>query len=236
MNRRELIRRIREYLHDPEGKIWDNAELERMLDRAAESYSADTGIYRVPIKILVDEDGGCELPEKYLGLVALWNGSGYPVEKVSANELKRFYGFYTKTEGEAEYVYEDLDSIGRVRFCPNPYKKQNIREYVPFYPYGIPYLTHRGIPSRTTGYGIPHKILKFDTVVDGCYIRAEKAEKIQDHRALIYHVLWQAYHADSDFSDSGKAALYQGQYRARISRFRQMKGPNTTVRKRVKFY
>ena len=73
----ELIYRIREYLHDPDGKIWDDSELAEMIDRAAENYSSDTGIFRGHFNFVVDSDGGCNLPKNYIGFVAGWNDKGY---------------------------------------------------------------------------------------------------------------------------------------------------------------
>ena len=113
MKTAELIRRIREYLHDPEGKIWNDAELADMIDRAAENYSADTGIFRGHFNFVVDADGGCSLPKNYIGFVSGWTEKGYHIENVSVGELNRFYSNYIATEGDAEFVFEDLDDIER---------------------------------------------------------------------------------------------------------------------------
>lgn len=232
----ELIYRIREYLHDPDGKIWDDSELAEMIDRAAENYSSDTGIFRGHFNFVVDSDGGCNLPKNYIGFVAGWNDKGYHIENISVGELNRFYEQYTATDGDAEFVFEDLDDIGRFRFCPNPFKRQNITVYVPYYPYGIPAAPSYGIPTRTEDYGIPLKVCKFTKAGDVVFIRSERAENIPDYMALVYHVLYQAYNVDSDFSSPEKASLYNTQYRNRIARFGQMKSGNSSIRKRGKFY
>ena len=232
----ELKRRIREYLHDPEGKIWDDDELAGRIERAAENYSSDTGMFRGHSLFVVDEDGGWSLPKNYISFVAGWNEKGYHIDNVSAGELKRFYPNYTATEGDAEFVFEDLDDIGRVRFCPNPFKQQNSTIYVPYYPYGLAAAPSYGIPAKAEDYGIPLKIKKFTKVGDVVYVRKERAENIPDYMALVYHVLYQAYNVDSDFSSPEKAALFKAQYRNRIARFCQMKSGNSSIRKRVKFY
>lgn len=236
METAELIHRIREYLHDPEGKIWEDSELSEMLDRAAECYSADTGIFRGNFNIMVDSEGVCKLPKNYLSFVAGWNGKGIHIDGISAGELSRFYSQFTTTDGEAEFVYEDLDTIGHFRFCPNPFLRQNITVFTSYYPYGMPSIPAYGIPTRTEDYGIPLVIRKFVKAGDVVFVRKESPENIPDYMALIYHVLYQAYNVDSDFNSPEKSSLYNTQYRNRIARFGQMKPGNSSVRKRGKFY
>ena len=107
---------------------------------------------------------------------------------------------------------------------------------MPYYPYGIPAAPSYGIPTRTEDYGIPLKVCKFTKAGDVVFIRSERAENIPDYMALVYHVLYQAYNVDSDFSSPEKASLYNTQYRNRIARFGQMKSGNSSIRKRGKFY
>ena len=353
MERAELKMRIREYLHDPEGKIWGDPELEEMLEAAARSYCLDTEIFRGVFNLDVNAEGVCKVPKDYLGFLAGWNEKGYRIERAGAEEVKRYYPDYTKVSGAAEFAYEGLNDIGYIRLCPNPYKgAESEVEYYPVFSYGIPQLSGGGegkrralylrvVPSMgqliqigmlltqitadgytrieeyvkdmTSGkteeaeerkegmtateqslvdivldllpdgefvfreegsengilyeggklfvelsdnvrvwypdesggpyglslygaYGVPTRVRKFIKTGDIVYIRQEKAEKIEDHMSLIYHVLYQAYNADSDFSNGEKAELYRVQYRNRIARFGQMRPSNRSIGKRLKFY
>ena len=76
MKQTEYLARIREFLHDPEGKIWTNEELSDMLASAADTYCEDTGIFRGNFNFLVDASGVFQLPPAYLALVAAWNDNG----------------------------------------------------------------------------------------------------------------------------------------------------------------
>ncbi len=236
MLRTELIRKIRDWLRDAKGVVWKDSELSAMLDRAAEAWSADTGAYKGRFNIVVSVDGSCELPANYVAFLAGWNVKTQRIEAMSSAELARRHGDYSVRSGLPEYVYEELDSSGRLRFSPNPYEKQSIRVLAPCYPYGIPVLPAYGIPVNTVDYGIPKEIYRFTNVGDVVYIRTESPEKISDPLALVYHVLGQAYDVDSDFADSRKALFFQSQYRARAARFGQVRSANAGARKRGNFF
>jgi len=236
MTEQEYLLRIREYLHDPEGKIWDDDELTKMLVQAAETYSKDTGIFRGRLLFMVNSDGVCMVPKNFLALVAGWNSLGSHIEAIPASELSRFYGNFSVVEGEAEFCYEDLDSIGEMRLCPNPHKTQDARYYYPNSSFGIPSISSYGIPAYGQDYGIPLVVNKFTPCGDAVYIRAEEFEKIPDYMALIYHVVYQAYTIDSDFQNGSKGALYHSQYKRRIARFGQMKASVSSVKNGGKYY
>lgn len=236
MTKSTLIEKIRAYLRDTNGKIFEDSELSYMIDRAAEAYSADTGIFRSKFFFRVNSDGVCELPENYLKFLAAWNDNGEKICSIPIGEIARFYPDYYSIKGHPEFVYEDMDRIGCVRFCPNPYDFQNGISYtVPGY--GTPVLKHGyGIPDHAINYGIPISLHFFEETGDMVYIRKESAENISDYMALLFHVLYQAYNNDSDFHNADKAAFYRSQYRRRIARFGQMKPGNTSIRKQRNFY
>ena len=236
MLRSEYIQKIRLFLRDTKGKIFEDAELLSMLDKAARNYSADTGAYRGKFTFIVSSDRVCTLPGNYLGFLAGWNGDGRHVEPISCNELYRYYGNYSVVSGEPEFVYENIDSIGTFRLCPNPYIQQNLRIYQPYFPYGLVVCANYGIPLWCNDYGIPHKIYRYKNCGEAVYVRLEEAEKISDYMALIYNVLYQAYSVDSEFQNLSKAELYNTQYKKRIARFGQVKNNLATVRRRGKFF
>ena len=146
MTRTEYLRRIREYLHDPEGKVWSTSELAEMLSAAARAYSADTGIYRASFPLAADADGVCELPANYISFLAGWNKKGEPIEPTNMDELSRNYGDFTGLCGDPKYVYEETESIGRIRLCPHPDDGYGVRLVGKWFPYGTPLRSCYGNP------------------------------------------------------------------------------------------
>lgn len=235
MTEKEYLLRIREYLHDPGGKIWSDDELSKMLVQAAETYSKDTGIFRGKFHFMVNSDGVCMVPKNFLALVAGWNSLGSHIEAIPASELSRFYGNFSVVEGDAEYCYEDFGDIGKMRLCPNPYAKQDVKYYQPA-SFGLIPFSGYGIPAYGQDYGIPLVVNKFTPCGDAVYIRTEEFEKIPDYMALIYHVVYQAYTIDSDFQNTNKADLYYSQYKRRIAHFGQIKAMVSSVKNGGRYY
>ena len=236
MRRSEYISRIREYLHDPDGKVWSDAELSDMISAAARAYSADTGIYRASSPLAADDDGVCALPENYISFVAGWNRNGEPVEPTTVDDLAWRYGNFSDLRGEVRYVCEDTESLGRIRVCPRPEDGHGTEVYALAYPYGTVLRACYGIPIHDRDYGIPTVIRRFAACGTAVYVRNEQPENIRDHLAVIFHAAYQAYTMDSDFQDTEKGALYYGQYRRRVSRIGRYFYDSPRVRGGVKFF
>ena len=236
MKKSQLIEKIRVFLRDTNGKIWSDQELSSFFDNAADAYSADTECFRSQFFFCVNADGICKLPENYLKFLAAWNDNGQKILSISVREIQRFLPDYTSVKGRPDFLYEEMDRIGTIRFSPNPYERQKVAEYS-VAGYGIPdHAKTYGIPDHGRSYGIPSSIRIFQKAGDLIYIRRENAENIRDYMALIYHALYQAYNNDSDFHDAEKAEFYKTQYQRRIARFGQMKPANISIRKHRKFY
>lgn len=235
MIEQDYLFRIREYLHDPEGKNWNDEELRTMLHQAADTYSRDTGIFRGIFHFMVNKDGVCKLPKNFISFVAGWNALGNHIEAVPVSELARFYGDYSTVEGEAQFCYEELGNIGEMRLCPNPYKKTNLKSYYPV-SFGMIPFSNYGTPRNGESYGIPQIIHKFKSPGNAVYIRTEEFDKIPDYMALIYYTVYQAFTAESDFYNASKADMYYSQYQMRIARFGQIKTSVTSIRRGGKFY
>ena len=236
MQTAEYIKLIRAFLHDPDGKVFDDDELTGMLNTAAEAYCKDTGLYRGTFSFLVNEDGTGKAPDDYIEFVAGWNQEGRHIEMISSDELREQYGPYLSVKGTAQFIYEDFDSIGGFRLCPNPYDFQNLVLYVPASPYGIMIFSGYGTPAVRDGYGIPIAMRKHDSVGDASYVRSVGAEQIHDYMAVAYHAAYQAYTIDSDFQDLNKAQLYYSQYRGRVARTAQITHTSPRIRREGKFY
>lgn len=235
MTRTEYLERIREYLRDIKGQIWEDAELLRMLDRAAYAYSADTGSFRGTRPFRVDADGVFRVPADHIAVIAAWNGRHCRMEPASAGDARRAWGEYTAVEGDARFLYDTLSGFGTVRLCPNPWKKQDLKIFATA-SYGLPVTARYGVPSRGTGYGIPVRMYRFRHIGDMVYARSEDAERIADHAALICHVLFQAFSVDGEFQDADKAALYEQEYRRRVDRAAKTMTAPGMIRRTAAFF
>ncbi len=236
MHTEEYINLIRVFLHDPEGKVFDDAELTNMLETAAQTYCKDTALYRGTFSFLVDENGACEAPKDYIEFIAGWNEDGRHIEAISTDELREQYGPYLQIKGTANFIFEDFESIGGLRLCPNPYDLQHVVLFVPAEPYGIMLFDDYGTPVTRGGYGIPVTIRKYDNIGDASYVRSVPSNLIHDYMALVYHAVYQAYTIDSDFQDLDKAQLYYSQYRGRVAKTGQIMRSVSRVRRDGKFF
>lgn len=234
MTRSEYLAKIRQYLYDPDGKVWTDDELDRMLDEAVRTFCSDTGMYRGRISLFADTSGRVRMPRNYISLVAGWNPER-ELKTISVNALNAERGDYISAEGMADYIYEDLDSGGTLRLCPNPNGRQDLRVLQPWYPYGIPNLPGYGIPVNVEDRGIPFLIHHYIPAGDLVYIRVEELERIADHMSVIYHVLYQAFLSDGDFQDESRAQGYHQIYKSRIARLNQLRTVQS-IRKRSNFY
>jgi len=236
MQKDEYIKIIRGFLHDPQGKVFDNDELETMLKTAADTYCKDTALYRGVFSLYVDSEAVGKLPDDYIEFVAGWNGDGFHLECADVDYLRTQYGHYLAVEGHARFIYEDLDNIGQYRICPNPYKFENLVLYIPENPYGVMLFESYGTAKARKGYGIPVSIAKFDNIGDVAYVKTVSYEAVQDYMALIYHAVYQAYTIDSDFQDADKARLFFIQYRGRVARVGNVIRSVPHVRREANFF
>lgn len=210
------IRKVRMYLNDPKGKIFSESEIREMLGKAAEQYSADSEIYRSGFYLCSDRSGRCRLPSDYIRLLAGW-GIGYQLEFASPDELVRYYSDYHKVKGKPDFIYEDLDSAGKIRLCPNPHEQQGVKSFI-ISRFGTAAIPKYGILRGGKTYGVPTGFRYFKAIGDCVYIRKESFERIDDRMALVYHVLYQAYRSDNDFADAGKSEYYRKLYKMRADR------------------
>lgn len=220
MRKKDILSRLRWYLFDASGAAWTDSELSAMLDRAAESYSFDTGYFRSQFDLFVSEDGTGRFPESYLSFLAGWNNIGQPIKVASSNELANYSGNYDKMMGAAEFITGDLSSNGVFRLIPNPMAISNTVEYE-LEPYGV-LLDGWGVLDETD-YGVCNTLKSFSSVGEIHFIRKGDVEEITDHFALIYHALSQAYSVDTDFNDPDRASAFLSKYKQRISGFVQIR-------------
>lgn len=236
MTEENYLKTIRAFLHDPDGQVFDDSELLKMLDTAAKTYCKDTALYRGAFPFFVNESGIGKLPHDYIELVAAWNDKGFHVEMNSVDGINAEYGDYINVKGDPKYIYEDLESIGGYRLCPNPYDRENVVAFVSDSAYGITPFPGYGTPISNRGYGISADVRQYDFIGDAVYVRSIPFDKIQDYIALVYHAVYQAYTIDSNFQDENKARLFYFQYRQRVARIGNVLRSTPRTRSEAKFY
>ena len=236
MTAENYLKTIRAFLHDPDGEVFEDSELLKMLDTAARTYCKDTALYRGVFSFFVNDSGVGKLPDDYIEFVAAWNGEGFHVETASADDMSGEYGNYISVKGNPKFIYEELESIGKYHLCPNPYDLQHAVFYVPESQYGIMPFSGYGTPITGNGYGIPVFVRKSDFIGDASYVKYIPFDRIQDYMALVYHAVYQAYTIDSDFQDENKARLFFTQYRGRVARVGNVLRSTPKTRSEAKFY
>lgn len=236
MTEENYLKTIRAFLHDPDGQVFDDSELLKMLDTAARTYCKDTALYRGAFPFFVNESGVGKLPDDYIEFVAGWNDEGLHVEMVSADDLNDEYSNYITVKGHSKFIFEDLESIGEYHLCPNPRDIQNTVVFVSSSPYGITPIAGYGTPISKHSYGIPVDVQQYRFIGDAVYVRAVPADKIQDYMAVVYHAVYQAYTIDSDFQDENKARLFHFQYRQRVARVGNVLRSAPHIRSEAKFF
>lgn len=220
MQREDILKRLRWYLFDVSGAAWTDEELAAMLDRAADAYSFDSGFFRSRFDLLVSEDGQGQFPDSYLSFVAAWNNEGQPIKPATPNELSKYAGNYAEMTGAAQFITGDLSSNGVFRLVPNPAGFSSAVEY-DVEPYGV-LIDDWGVMDDSD-YGVCNTLTDFLPAGEVHFVRKGEVEEIKDHTALIYHVLAQAFNADTDFNDPDRASAYFAKYRERISGFVQIR-------------
>ena len=236
MTEENYLKTIRAFLHDPDGQVFGDSELLKMLDTAAKTYCKDTALYRGNFPFFVNESGIGKLPDDFIEFLAGWNDEGFHIETTSTESLNDEYTNYITVKGHGKYIYEDLESIGQYRLCPNPHDLQNIVVFVSSSAYGITPFPGYGTPISRHGYGISADVRQYEFIGDAAYVRSVPIERIQDYMALVYHAVYQAYTIDSDFQDENKARLFYFQYRQRVARIGNVLRSTPRARSEGKFF
>lgn len=281
MEQNQLLSVVRRYLNDKSSLVWKDEELLRMIHTAVKCYSEDTGCFHGKFDFCPDANGFYSYPEDYICFQVGWNKEEHNVQAICSHELQRFYSDSLFVKGLPKFIFDDLDTNGQYRLCPNPIELQNIQiadsdygdviisdpeicgtiikseiwkqssdygiisdEYgitSPGYAfgtiltiteyefdgnYGVIYNDEYGTEKEGAFYGVAISVIQYNFVGDAMYSRYAELFEISDYMALVYHVLYQSYNTDSDFSDPSRANVFLMKYRNRVSMFSQIRHKN----------
>jgi hypothetical protein len=235
MDKQGFVNKLRLFLADPEGKIWNNAELDMLLDEALKQYCKDSGAFTGIFDFYPDDDGIYRYPDDYAGFMIGWNSDGKEITQATARELFFRSGKDMSKTGKPEYIFDDFSSYGDFSLYPVPENLQN-RINISITPafgeiidddYGV-YLND--------DYGTTLSVEEFTFTGNIVYRKVGRFEDVKDHMAIIYYALSLAYCADSEFANAELASYWQNMYRSRIAAFSRVKHDNSGRSIKGNFY
>ena len=221
MDKKNFLLMVRNYLYDTSSLVWNDNELLEMIENAVKAYSEDTKFFHAQADFVAEKDGTYIYPDDFICFNTGWNSKGISVNAVSSYELGYYYPDPMNIKGYPEFIYDDVSDKNRFRLCPDPAGLQGVSEQV--FDYGVLLDGDYGTETYSGKYGVVFSVTNYEFVGDMMYSRYASFEEIKDYTALIYHVLFQAFDTDSEFSNSDKAAFYKNMYKSRVAMFNQVK-------------
>lgn len=218
MDKAGFLKKLRLYLADPDGKIWDDIELYRILDDALKQYCYDSGAFVGSFDFCPDSAGVYHYPDDFSAFMIGWNSKGEEITPASARELFYRSGRDAYRFGDAEYIYDDLVSQGEFALYPTPPDMQNRKTISISSNYGEIMNSEFGV-FVADEYGTTLSVDNFDFAGTVFYRKNGNFEDVKDYMAVICFALNLAYCADSDFANSETAAFWKNMYKSRLAVF-----------------
>jgi len=226
----ELVKLVRRYLADPESKVWNDAEVEDMIRRAALRYSEDAACFHGFFNFFPNECGSFDYPEDFIAFLAGWNDEEDPVFAGAEHQVP---GCELDRPGAPRIIYDDLTGPGKYRLAPSPTEKQE-RTSLSVDTFGEVNPPEFGVVDR--GLGVVCCAVGYNFAGDAAYIRYAELEEIRDHMALVYHALYQAHSTDAELANPAYAQWYLARYNERVAMFGQIKHKNTGLARPGNFF
>lgn len=226
MDKNGFLKKLRLFLADKDQKIWNDDELAVLLDEALMQYCIDSGCFTGSFDFGQDSNGVYHYPDDFASFMIGWNAQGQEITPATAKEL--FVRSYcdSKCTGEAEYIYDDLDSHGCFSLYPDPSKSHKRKDVTVTSPYGEISDNDYGV-FLTEDYGTTLTVDVFDFAGRIFYRKIGKYENIKDYMAVIYYAMSLAYSVDSDLANAEMSAYWKKMYKTRLSVFGRIKHNNT---------
>lgn len=226
MDKNGYLEKLRLFLADKDKKIWNDDELSILLDEALMQYCIDSGCFTGSFDFGPDDNGVYHYPDDFASFMIGWNAQGAEITPATARELFVRSCRDSKRTGEAEYIYDDLDSYGNYSLYPTPPDLQNRKKFTITPQYGELSDSNYGV-YLTEDYGTTLKLEIFDFAGRIFYKKAGKYENVKDYMAIIYYAMSLVYRADSDFANAELSAYWKNIYKTRLSVFGRIKHNNT---------
>lgn len=235
MDKNGYLRKFRMFLADPDGKMWDDVELNTILDEALEQYCFDSGAFTGNFDFSPDKNGVYHFPDDYSGFMIGWNSRGEEIERSTAKELFARSMRNANRTGEVQFIYDDVSSSGEFSVYPVPENMQNSAEITITPDYGEITDTAYGV-FIDNDYGITLDVGVFDHAGTVYYRKAGTFEEVKDYMSIIFYAMSLAYRADSEFGNAELSDHWLGVYKNRIASFGRILHNNTGKAVSVNFY
>jgi hypothetical protein len=216
MDKNGYLHKLRLFLADPDGKIWNDEELYTILEDALTKYCMDTGYFSGCFSFVPDKDGQYSYPDNFVSFMNGWNIAGQVITQTTAKDLFDRSGRNFSVPGNVEYIYDDRSGYGRFMLYPFPGNMQNRKNISVDSYYGEVITDDYGV-FADENYGVTTDINIADYAGDICYRKTGQFEDIKDYMAIIYYAMSLAYSADSEFGNSEAASYWLGIYHNRVS-------------------
>lgn len=221
---------LRMYVGDPDKVIWGDVELERLIQRAIEQYSADSLLFSGDAVFDVSDDGIGNLPDDFIGFDCGWNGDGGHVSVQSPNTVADTYGGWTTARGAQSAIVDVGESL--YRLVPNPCDIRNRfavtsedRNGLLKFSSDEPAIGFFGV-TVDGGYGLDVFLSVGEDIGSMHYRRVARREEILDEIALVVYAAHLAYLADTDLADANIAEFFRAIYESRVSKMTKVRVQN----------
>lgn len=218
MNKAYFLRKLRLFLADPDGKVWNDTELSRLLDASLEKYCLDSGFSTGVFDFFHDSNGLYYYPEDFGRYLTGWNETGEEILPSTSRELFIRRGMNSNLPGSAQYIYDDLGNHGEFILYPNPAQNQTVTVLRQENFYGEVIDDGFGV-YITSDYGTTFDVIKFEYYGTIYYRKICKYEEVKDYMSVISYALHLAYNSDSDFANADMASYWKSIYQSRIGVF-----------------
>lgn len=235
MDKAGYLHKLRLFLADPDGKIWDDIELYTLLDESLEKYCIDSGAVIGKFDFFPDRDGIYHYPDDCGKYLIGWNEVGEEIKPATARDLFMRSAYYSVRDGSPGYIYDELGSYGEFSLYPNPALSQDAVSIrlTPFYGevtddnYGVYIIDD---------YGTTLSVDRFEYAGTFYYSKVGDYEDVKDYMAVICYALYLAYNSDSDFANGEMASYWERLYKERLGVFGRVLHNNSGNSTTVNFY
>lgn len=234
------IELLRMYVGDPDKVVWGDEELDRLMQKAIEQYSADSLLYSGDVVFDVSEDGVGNLPDDFIGFDCGWNGDGGHVSVQSPRTAADTYGDWTVARGAQSAIVDVGESL--YRLVPNPSDirdrfavTSDDRNGVFRFVSDEPSIGFFGVTIEG-GYGVEVFLSVGEDIGSMHYKRVARREEIFDEIALVVYAAHLAYLADTDLADANIAEFFRALYESRVRKMTRVRSLNHGPLRRGVFF
>lgn len=235
MQRNDYIKKVRMFLADSQGVIWDDVEINDFLDEGLKQYCIDSGEFVGRFDFYPNNNKSYDYPDDFATFMIGWNKNGTEITQCSATELIQKQNKNIYKIGDIEYIYDDLSTYGEFNLYPDISQIQNVQQINITTPYGEIFDTSYGV-FINEDYGTTLSIITFDFAGDIYYHKIGNLEDVKDYMAIIYYVLSLAYNTDSDLANADTAQFWKRQYKNRINAFCRITYQNIGKQTNINFF